>query len=85
MIDAIDLVFFQGLLDVGIERVRRFEIASERLLDDDAAPTSILFGGQARIAELLDRDREESRRDGQVEKAIALGRMLLVDFVDHLG
>src|ERR1039457_6706513 len=67
MIDAINLALLERLLDLGVERVRRIEIAAERLLDDDPAPAPIFLFGQAGIAELLDGDREESRRDGEVE------------------
>ncbi len=38
MIDAVDEIFAEDLLDFGLQRLRRCEVGTERLLDDDAAP-----------------------------------------------
>src|ERR1019366_8301634 len=41
VIDAVNLALAEHLLDLGIQRVRRFEVAPKRLLDDDAPPGSL--------------------------------------------
>ena len=72
VVDAEGLVLLEDLGDFAVQRLRRFEIAAERFLDDDAAPRSGVFAGQALIAELADDLRNELRQRGEVVKHIAL-------------
>src|SRR4029077_17609525 len=54
VIDAVDLPFGENALNLRIHGLRRFEIMSKRLFNDDAAPTPIRFLCQVVTAELLD-------------------------------
>jgi hypothetical protein len=50
VIDAVDLVFLQDALDVAIQGLGGFDIGSEGLLDDDAAPASLVLQGEFCLA-----------------------------------
>jgi hypothetical protein len=52
VVDAVDLVFFQELEELSIERLRRGKIGAERLFDDEAAPRAILLAGDTPSAEM---------------------------------
>ena len=82
MIDAIDLRFLENLADFAVQRLRRFEIAAEGLLDDDAAPVAVLFAGQTLLAQLPDDFRNELRQRREVIKNVALRVVLRVEFGD---
>src|SRR5580704_8266755 len=85
MIDAIDLLLFKNLFDLGIERVRRFEIVPEGLFDDHAPPAAVFLAHETRIAELLDDDAEKAWSHREIEQDIALRRMLFVGLRDRIG
>ena len=44
VVDAVDLVLAEVPVQGGVELARRFQVAAERLFDDDAAPTVALDG-----------------------------------------
>jgi len=60
VVDAINLVFFEQLLKLAIERPRRCQVGTERLFDDQPAPCSILLAGELGLAEMT-ADRCERR------------------------
>ena len=51
VVDPVDLALGEHGEDFAIERLRRFQIGAERLLDDDAPPASIVFARQPGFAE----------------------------------
>jgi hypothetical protein len=55
---------------------------TEGLLDHDASPLVAVPFGESAVLEVLDHDREESRRDREVERVVAHGAAALVDLVD---
>jgi len=57
---------------------------AERFFDDDAGPLAVLFLGEAGLTELLHDGREKSWSDGEIEKPVASGVVLLIDIVDLL-
>ena len=71
MIDAVDLILFQNLADLAIQCLGRFQIAAERLLDNDAPPVRIVLTGQALFAQLADDLREELRQRGEIIEHVA--------------
>src|SRR5258708_15524937 len=57
---------------------------AERFFDDDTGPLAVLFLGEAGLTELLHDGREKSWSDGEIEKPVASGVVLLIDIVDLL-
>ena len=80
MIDAIDLILGENPRNVAIERLRAGKVVTERLLDDHPAPRAFLQPriNQAGLAEVLDDDRKELRRNRQIIKAVAVGAVGLI-------
>src|SRR6185369_5463412 len=58
VIDAIDLILFEDFSNRHVQRLRRFEIAAERFLDDDAAPVLVFFS-ESGLAETFHDSREQ--------------------------
>ena len=69
VIDPVDLLLAKDPAEAAIERTRALVVVSERLLDDDAGPTS-LGARQARGAEVLDDRVVEARRCREVEETV---------------
>src|SRR5229473_336438 len=57
---------------------------AERFFYDDTGPLAVLFLGEAGLTELLHDGREKSWGDGEIEKPVASGVVLLIDIVDLL-
>ena len=70
MIDAVNLPLAQDLLDLGVERARRFQVAPKGLLDNDPAPVAVGLLGQPRRAELANGFAKKSRRDRKVVEIV---------------
>ena len=76
VVDAVDLRLVEVFVDELIQRFGRLQIATERLLDDEARPVlgavAVAGGAAAKsgVAEPLDRRRKYVRRKRQVEDAI---------------
>ena len=64
-----------------VERVRRCEVAAERLLDDDARACAV----QPAVAELLDDRAEQGRRNGEVVRRTLRGAELLAERLERRG
>ncbi len=58
------------------------EIVAERLLDNDATPSSLLRLGETAAAQLADDRGKESGGDGEVEKPVAVGQMFALHMAD---
>ena len=43
VIDSVDLILVQACANLAIERVRRFQVVAERLLDDHSSPMTVRF------------------------------------------
>ena len=73
VVDAVDLLFLKDALDGPVQFPRALEIASERLLDNQARPAClrILGLGQARSPQVLDHDGKETRRGRKVKQPVA--------------
>ena len=65
VVDAEDLLFLEHLADRVVEDLRRFEIAADRLFDDDACR----FGDQLVIADLVGDVAEDGRGNREIEGA----------------
>jgi hypothetical protein len=48
VIDSVDLILLQTCANLAIERVRRFQVVTERLFDDHSSPMTLGFVGQSR-------------------------------------
>ena len=82
MVDAVDLVFAQGGLQVGIELDGGLVIVAEGFFDDEPAPAAIGLGECADARKLGGEGGDEAGRDGQVEEAVAAGAGLLLELVE---
>ena len=71
MIDAVDLVLLENREQFAIERARRSEIGTKRLLDDHAPPGAVLFPSQTGFAQVASDRRKARRRGRQIEQTIA--------------
>ena len=95
VVDAVDLPLVEALANDGVERARAVEVAAERLFDHDPhpAPVVAVFAGHTRraalvqpgFAEALDDHREQARRRGQVEDAVAAGVLGRVEAVEGVA
>src|ERR1700688_30385 len=79
MIDAVDLIFVEDLLELLVELSRGLQVVAERLFDNNAGPMTVFFLGETCLAELLHDRGEKARGDGEIEKAISSGVVLLID------
>ena len=68
------VLLVEGAEQDPIERLRRGEVAPERLFDDDASAL-----GAARLGELLHDHPEQRRRDGEVVRRPLRGAEFLAD------
>lgn len=82
MVNAIDLFFAEDLFQIGVELHGGLQVVAEGFFHDDAGPFAVFFLRQAGGAQLLDDGGEETRRYGEVVKAIAAAGVRLVHFVD---
>ena len=71
MVDAEDGVLGEDVVDDPVELDRRLQVVAERLLDHDAAPLVAVLRRQPGAGQLLEDDREGTRRDRQVERVVA--------------
>ena len=62
MIDSEDGILGEGMMQRRVERTCRFEVAPERLLDDDTG-----VGGTTGPRQVLDDHREGARRNGEID------------------
>src|SRR5207253_1280861 len=73
VIDAIDLMFGEGLAYHGVQRARALEAVAERLLDDHphprGRPGTLLLGRDAACVEVTDYLRVHAGRNCQIEQA----------------
>jgi hypothetical protein len=72
VVDAIDLVFFQQPEELSIERLRRGEIGAERLLDNEAAPRSVLLASETRLPKMATDRRECCWWRREIEKPVTV-------------
>src|SRR5215213_5233866 len=72
MIDAINLALLEYAGDGSVQLFCGFEIAPERLFNNDPAPMAILLR-EPGLAETRHDFREKGRRRGEVEKMISAG------------
>jgi len=84
VVDAEHRVRREDLAHHGVKFIRGLEVVPKGLLDDDAAPRALFGVGEAGIAELPHHLRERRGRNRQVERVIAVGAALLVEFFDRL-
>ena len=84
MVDAVNLIFRDDSLQLFIELARGLQVVSEGFFHDYAGPMAVLLLGEAGLTELLHDGREKARGDGQVEKPVPSGVVLLVDCADLL-
>ena len=91
VVDAIDLRLVEVLVDELVQRLGRLQIATERLLDDEARPVFRAVAGaggaagRARFAESLDGRRKDVRRQRQVEDAVGRLAAVLLELRDACG
>ena len=95
VVDAVYLPLVEGRAHHGVQRPGAFEVAAERLFDDDPHPAPVLAvlvgraGGAALLqpggAEALDDHREQTGRSGQVEDPVAAGALGAVELGQRVG
>ena len=72
VVDAVDLALVEDLRDLGLQRARRVEVGTERLLDDDPRPALwVVVRPEAGSVELFDDLGEDRRRRREVEEPVA--------------
>ena len=79
MVHPVDLMLLQRLQDLGIERLGRWQIMPERLLDHDPAPLAVLFRHHVRRPQARHDDAEEAIGDGEIEQVVACRAGRLVE------
>ena len=83
VVDAEDLRLIERLGQRGVDGARRFQIAADRLLDDDARDRRLVGSvDEAGGAELADAGPDEAGGDGQVEHPIAGDGPFGLDLLD---
>jgi hypothetical protein len=85
VVDAIDLALGQHTENLAIERLRRWQIGAERLLDDDAPPMPVRFVDEAGPAQSLHNGGKHLWGRGEVKQSVAAGVMSRVDRGQKLG
>ncbi len=85
MIDAVDLVFLEIFEQAGIERLGGILVMAEWLFHDQAAEATVLFGDQARFAQLAGDGAEEPVGHRHIEEHIAAEISFLVDLGQARG
>ena len=76
----------EDVVDEPVEFQRAREVVPERLLDDDPAPAAaLLVAGHPGALHLLQHHREHARRDGQVERGVALDAVAGAQLVERLA
>ncbi len=83
VIDAVNLLFVHHLQQLLIQRSRRIQVAAKGLFDNHPAPLMILFRHQADSGQMLHDGTKEIRRGGEIVKVIAVGGVVLVDFLQQ--
>ena len=86
VVDAVDLRLAEDLADLAVEFLCRRKVVSERLLDDDPPPATVVpLVVEADAPELGDDFRELRRLGREVEEAVAARAALLIERVEMLG
>ncbi len=84
VVDAEHRRLREHAVDHSVELLGALEVVTERLLDHHPAPAALRLVGQPGFRQLLADLRERLRRDRQVERVIAAGAALDVEFVQGL-
>ena len=82
VVDPVDLILAQDLQDMRVQRLRRCEVAAERLLDDDAAPGVLVLRRHPGSPQPVDHRGEEPGGDGEVKEAVVRPPAVRVDAVE---
>src|SRR5258706_14124517 len=90
VVNTIDLILVKDTGKFAIEFLRRYQVAPERLFNDDACPSLFTFmidlgTSQPSCAQLMNEFRVESRWCGQVVDTISLCASLIVQPLEHVG
>ncbi len=72
MIDPIDLRLVENAQNLCIERLSRWQIAAERLFDDNATKTVRRFANETRLTERVHDGSKILRRRGEIKGDIAI-------------
>ncbi len=84
VIDPEDRMLREHLVDNGVELFRALQIVAERLLDDHSPPLVLGLVRETRARQLLAHHRERRRRNGQVERVVAVCTALLVQLTERV-
>src|SRR4029077_400813 len=82
---AVNLVFVQHNFDLAVQAPGRIQIVSERLLDHNAPPASILLVRQTGSSQLLDNGREKLGCGRQIEQVVALDLALPIQVAEPIA
>src|SRR6202521_4950910 len=82
VIDSVDLILVQTRANLAIERVRRFQVVTERLLYDHSAPMPVGFFGESRGSQLLHDLAEETWRHRGIEERVSRRAVQLVGLLE---
>ena len=85
MVDAEDVLFGEGALQVAVELLGAFEIRPEGLFDDQPVPGAVLLAGEPGGGDILRGLPEELGRGGQVEEIIFADLRSLRKSFEFLG
>ncbi len=83
MVDPVDLALLERAVHRLGQVLRRLQVVAERLFDHDPGESRRVV--QAGLAHVVHDHREEARGRGQVEHAVALGAVALVDPLEPLA
>ena len=87
VVDPVNLVLFENSVQRVVEVARRFVVAPERLLDNNARPSLAvdLFAVEARCAELLDNGQIDLWGHGAIETAIPARASFVIEHLQTLA
>src|SRR5436190_15838912 len=83
MIDSIDLPLFQDLQKIGIQFLRRSQVMTERLLENEASPMALFLTPEAVIHDLASNDGEQVRRQRHIIEIVLGNAAFLTKLVQQ--
>ena len=82
VIDTVNLILLHYSFDLAVQRLGRFQIVAERLLDHNAPPPPVLLVRQTGGSQLLDNLAKKLRRGRQIKHVIARGMEFLIQIAE---
>ena len=85
MVDAEGVLFMERFHDHGVQALRAGQVGAERFLHDHAGPAARLRLVESALAQVFQNDGKLIRPGCEIEKPVAPGAALGVEFVEAFG